>query len=1009
MALTRNPVAVPLIAGVNTKTDAKAVAPPSLLGLENGVFTKAASIIKRNGYDALSQAITAQGTDYSSPRALATRDDELLLLTDGSAFSYQESVGSWSKIADAATCHASDRSIAHTATNQTVPDAATNNGIRVVAWEDSRGGVYWTLLEATGERVLRAPTVLDASGTRPRCVAAGEVLHIYYAVTASNRIYCAVINPATPLATVTPAILTDDLNGAQPGYDAVPTTRTNEPALIAWSRLGGGYRIGYVDASGVLGSPLTGHPSVLTNAAVTVGLGPVVNITGTTAALILYTDGTNSTTYETIVVSDPIFVASTVNFAETANVARLATVHSTATGWSVWRELTAATARDHMVKVRTVGGVDVTIRGAGIASSAFADNDIPCCVLAHDVTYFSTYLLAQFNSTGAEVRCMARTLPAVCYGLPSRAHVPSVERDADDSRVYRWCASWQQQIPSGEDGTGTAAIFAEVGIRLVTYDMDPDASWQSAQLGRTLYFGGACQQRYDGDSLAEAGWHYAPDDIAAPTQGTGGALTNPGTYGYIFQYEAINAQGEIERGPASVPVTVTLTGSNNKTTWAIPTYRFTSRRSVRIGVYRTINGDDSQYFRVTSVDPSATGDNGFVANSTVADTVSFVDAMSDATLITKEPLYTNGDIPSNDPSAPGGLIAVGKNRLFFNDASDPLLVRFTQELADASAAEFADELSIKVDPFGGDVTALAVLDDRLIIFKRSAIFVVAGAGPLRNPLADPGQGFASPQLVTSDVGCTAPRSIASTPVGIVFQSAKGIYLLGRDLAVSYVGAPVELYNSQTVTAATLIEDRTQILFLCSTGKTLLYDYQRGQWGTHTNHTGLDAVVSGGTYHYLRTDGRVFVETPGEYRDDNSQIKLVIETAWIKLAGYLQGFQRVDDATIVGEFKSAHRIRFRYQTDYMAGWSAPIDIDWRTYDAGDLYGEGPYGDGAYGGSPAEVYSWKVHISETCMAIRFRFEDLEDSGNFGASYEISEVLLMAAFKRGAIRPIAESRSG
>lgn len=1005
MALERRPVVVPLIAGVETKSDAKAVTPPSLLGLENGVFSRMLSIIKRNGYDALSRSITGAGMDYANPKALAVRDNELVLATDGALYSYQSSITSWAKIADATTANASDRSVAHTGTNQTVPDAATNGGVRVVAWEDSRGGVWWTLLEGVGERVLRAPAQMDANGTRPRCVAVGAVLHLYYASVSTNRIYCAVINPVTPLATVTPAILTDDLSGSNPSYDAVPTTRTGTPALIAWSRNGGGYRLGYVDASGVLGSPLTGHPSVYTDAAVTVGIGPVCTMAGTTAIGLLYGDGTTGTTFETLF-ADPISSASVVGIVETANVVRLALVFSTGNGYALWRELTAATNRDHMVKVRYSGGSDTTQRGACIASRAFLDNGAPTCVLVHDVTYFSVYLTARFYSSA--LFCVARTLPGVCYGAPARAHLPSVETDSSDSRVHRWCASWQQQIPSGEDGTGTAALFAEVGIRLVTLDFDPTAPWQAAQLGRSLYFGGACPLTYDGSALYEAGWHYAPDDVAAPTQGTGGSLSALGVYQYVFCYEYKNAQGELERGPTSVGTSVTLTGSNNKLTFAIPTYRMTGRSAVRIGVFRSVNGDASRLFRVSSLDPSATGDNGYVANSTTANTVSFVDAMSDATLITQEELYTDGGIPSNDPSAHGSLLAAGKNRLFHNDASDPLLVRFTQELADGCGAEFAEELSIKVDPYGGDITALAAMDDRVIIFKRSAIFAFAGAGPLRDPLADPSQGFASPQLITSDVGCTAPRSIASTPVGLVFQSSKGIYLLGRDLSVSYVGAPVETFNAQTVTRATLIEDRTQILFLCSTGKTLLFDYQRGQWGTHTNHTGLDAAIVDGTYHYLRTDGRVFVETPGEYADDNSQIKLIIETAWIKLTGYLQGFQRVDEAHLIGEYKSAHRIRFRYQTDFMAGWSAPIDVDWRTYDDGSLYGDGPYGDGAYGGAPPEVYSWRVHLSEACQSIRFRFEDLEDAGSFGASYELSELLLIGGFKGHARRPYPATRS-
>jgi hypothetical protein len=261
--------------------------------------------------------------------------------------------------------------------------------------------------------------------------------------------------------------------------------------------------------------------------------------------------------------------------------------------------------------------------------------------------------------------------------------------------------------------------------------------------------------------------------------------------------------------------------------------------------------------------------------------------------------------------------------------------------------------------------------------------------------------------VTSDVGCTAPASIASTPNGIVFQSAKGIYLLGRDLSVSYIGALVEAFNSQTVTRATLIEDRRQVVFLCSTGETLMFDYGVGQWSTYTNHTGLDAVVIDGTYHYLRTDGRVFRETVGLYRDDNSQIPMVLETAWIKMVPYLQGFARFYHVHIIGERRSTHTIRFRFQTDFTANWSPPNDVDWTT-ESGDPYGDGNYGDGVYGGDAPDVFQWSVHLGEVGQSIRFRFEDVEPTGSFGASYEITELLVTGGIKLPAVRPLAAART-
>lgn len=1001
MALNRVPVPVPMASGLDRKTDPKQAPVGRLLVCQNARFDQSSTLRKRNGYSAFSRTVTDLGTEYVDATALAARGTETVLLTESTAYSYQASIGTWNKIGPVASVSASDESVAHTATNQSTPDAATNEGVTILAWEDSRGGVWWTLLEAEGGRVLRAPEQVDADGQRPRCLAVGNVLHLVYATTLTE-LRILVVNPAMPTATATPVALTTDLDATNPSFDAL----SGDAALITWARSSGGYRIGYLHQSGVLGSPVTGLDPVVDNVAVTFDVGPIIAYDGDTRLVIVVHDtGTQNTSIVSHSVDDALIVSSTETVAEAVDVVRLAaSFHATDdTSILVFREVDAATDRDHYVRVGqyTDGGALVEVathRGCGIASSAFIDDTRVHVWLVHDVEFFTIYLCLRQEDDGSYL-VVARALPGTAYGLPPRAHVPRVE---STGRSHTWCGSWQQQIATDESST-----FAEVGIRRVTLDFDAVGSWQTAQLGRSLYIGGSCPLIYDGDTVTEADFHYAPDDIAAPAQGTTGALTALGTYVYRAVYEWIDAQGELHQGATSVGTLVTMTGANDSVTLTLPTYRLTDKR-VRIGVFRTeANDADGGLYRVTSLDPSATGANGFVASNPAVDTVTFTDELSDASLITREPLYTNGGIPSNDPTGAGSVLVAGKRRLFYTDPSDPLMVRYTQALQDGHGVEFNNELSFKVDPYGGDVTALAVMDDRVIVFKRTAIFAVSGPGPLANPQADPSQGFSEAALVTSDAGCTAPASIAVTPVGIVFQSAKGIYLLGRDLSVSYVGAPVEAFNSQVVTRATLIEDRRQIVFLCASGETLMYDYGAGQWSTYTNHTGLDAAVIAGTYHYLRTDGRVFRETVDSYRDDNSQIRMVLETAWIKMVPFLQGFSRFYHLHIIGERRSPHTIRFRYQTDYMAGWSAPNDVDW-TAESGDAYGDGDYGEGVYGGDAPEIYQWKVHLGETGQAIRFRFEDIEATDTFGASYELSELLITGGVKSSAVRPLPAART-
>jgi hypothetical protein len=254
--------------------------------------------------------------------------------------------------------------------------------------------------------------------------------------------------------------------------------------------------------------------------------------------------------------------------------------------------------------------------------------------------------------------------------------------------------------------------------------------------------------------------------------------------------------------------------------------------------------------------------------------------------------------------------------------------------------------------------------------------------------------------VTTDVGCLSPDSIGLTPEGLLFQSRKGIHLLGRDWSVSYAGADVEAYNAQAIAATTLIEDRKQIRLLALSGSTLMYDYERKAWSIFTNHEGCDAVVVGGVYHYLRTDGRVWRESTAYADGGTAQIRLAVETAWIKPAGHLQGHCRVWHVTLIGEYKSAHTLKVYTAFDYESGWTGdPILIDPTEGRTEAAYGEGAYGAGVYGGGADTRYQFQIHIGQECEAVRFRFEDLEADGAYGASFELSELHLSCGIERAS----------
>lgn len=1099
MPINKGAVAIQFSGGVNLRMDPKQVPTTQLIDLQNAVFTKQTSISKRNGYEGLSTAIQDAGGDITGARGLATRDEEIILFTDKRAYSMRPSNGQWADTGEVAATTVTTLPIARTGTDQQQPDIATNHGVTVVAWEDSRSGVWCSVIENATGRVLQSQVVLDASinARSPRCIRVEDVLHVIWTRSDLQSLMIAIVNPAMATQAPVSATLTTDL-GSPFVFDAEDARAAQfirpalgRPGLIAWSMTGGGFRVGYISTNGSLGGPLTSLPSVATfnatpdngaavegaiaitadwvvNARVAVGWvapGQIVS------ALELSADNLS-----TIVIPHDHFGSGTSTYGRlTLCYGRTPLLVSTERFLYWAAEITGARTDLCAIESGKVGfgaeeSVSTVLRGHNLVSRAwYVDPDntptgSPIVLsgdvyvaIAHTVRFFPyVAVLRLSNDMGIATpnnTIVARLMPSEAVGL--NMHILSST-----------ARSWSMHLPSamGVDQAESAFFtrkvalplpyriqlsslngdqFSEQGIKLAT--LSYDAPYQTAQLGRGLYLASSAPQHYDGDAWHEADFHTAPD-IGYDTTGAPIPLSNlidtsgtvdpagvpGGTRLYAFWYEAVDAQGELHRGSVSVKILLKKQ-SAGPVQIQLPTCRLTKFGNVRICVARSVagaTGTDSSLplYRVTSNDVLATtGNNRYVNNDTTVDFVSFTDNIDDDALLKLEPLYTNGGVLSNAPASwAGGIIAAAKGRLFWTDSTNPNLVRYSQQIAEDTALEAPIDLSLAVDPFGGNITAIGVMDDAIYPFKETSTFVFGGPGPAADPSVNPESlSFTPPELVTSDVGCVSPSSICQAPVGIAFQSRKGIKILSRDRQIVDIGNPVETLNGQTYVRSTLLPDRKSILFLTNTpsGVSLLWDYYRVSWSKFTNHVGIDAVVvglggtdggvgdaavTGGVYHYLRPDSRVFRETPGVYKDDNSRIPMLIETAWIHLAQQLQGWQRILYAYFLGTYISKHVLSVRYRIDYNEGYSPAILSDISANYTPSLYGAGPYGVGPYGGPGlgGARYQRRIHINKRCQAISFRIEDVEAPDDFGASFELSELLIIGGglgpdFKVGAAR--------
>lgn len=279
--------------------------------------------------------------------------------------------------------------------------------------------------------------------------------------------------------------------------------------------------------------------------------------------------------------------------------------------------------------------------------------------------------------------------------------------------------------------------------------------------------------------------------------------------------------------------------------------------------------------------------------------------------------YFNDEV-ENVLSPPLLDVCSTQNRLFAIDAENRLSMRWTKPMTSGRAPEFGAEFVEQIPHEGGDGVAIAALDDKVIVFKERQTYRFFG---------DPGDAngdnstLQRAQLISGDVGCMNALSVVEGPDGVYFQSERGFYRLGRDLAFEFIGEAVrETLGSLVVTSGVLVPGMSEIRWTLdidgktwSTAKALVYNYRTGAWTLFSSFEAVHACVWRGRYARLAMDTLVYYETPASWADGADE-ECVVETAWMKLGG-LQGYKRVWRIVLLLRwYTGAVRVQVAYDYD-----------------------------------------------------------------------------------------------
>lgn len=501
-----------------------------------------------------------------------------------------------------------------------------------------------------------------------------------------------------------------------------------------------------------------------------------------------------------------------------------------------------------------------------------------------------------------------------------------------------------------------------------------------AELANNLHVTGGYLGMFDGAEFAEHGFMQQP--LQPKLTQVAGAPIGAGTYYYSIIYEWQDAYGQVHQSAPSDPVSITTTGPCTIDVLC-PTLKMTNKQSqVYIAVYRSSDG--FTFYRIPQ-----TGINSYVQSQKTVPNYLVNDFTA---VINDQPiLYTSGGEVSNAPAPASLYVASYKRRLIAVPSEDFNTVWYSKEIVPATAGavgvpvQFANEFLLSVDEKAGPITGVIQMDDKLVIAKATTISVVTGDGPAANGLQND---FSTPQLVATDTGVEPGRSMVIMPLGVMFKSPKGYYLLDRSLSAQYIGAPVEDLNGLACRSAVLFYAKNEVWFNAGTVQ-IIYNYYFNTW----------SVATFGMTHsclYLNTlaglqGGTIIRETPGVYLRDGLGYSMKLTTGWISFAN-LQGFQRVYKLMLLGTFKSNHVFTVTVAYDFneaigqTSNWTVgpPLHVV---------------------GSPVQ---YRVFLArQKCESIKFSFFDSELAGVFAESYSLSNVAFEVGIKRGLNKlPAAQS---
>ena len=929
--------------GIDTKSDPKTVVPGKLLQLRDMIQVSANQWRKRNGYNPISTAILGGG-NLVSPKMIKSFENELICADSGLLYSYSPTQSAWVPKGNYQPVAVSKNVVSRASgTLHLGAVSAVLGNIALFAWNSTTSNSSNTPTAAvidlaSGVQLVSefklTSTIAGRSSVGIQCVVLGSTSIAVFYHNSAGHIAFRILS----LSVGSASIGSETVLVADGGFDLFEICNTPAGAAIVYLI---GIQVGTVSINV---STLNSSGAILNTTSIadplTLGCFSINSEPGTHNIWVYWTNTANTTvnftmryavytsTLAAVLAPTDIFtgVQSPLSVTAVSTSSGVQSSFVCSIGSNGFGYADNYSTFITKAVVNSSGAVTVSFFSSNLflQSSCFSVNGKSYFICSNYSTIQPTLFAVSTSDNSVLAKMFVGTAADYRNGSYVNNIVPGIGNAPKNlvspyllggSKVLFACSEAFEANPL------SAARNPILGASYGIIDFANQELFNSVSANGNLILNGGFVSAYDGEQVSELNFHLFPEILAITPNASGGSMAD-GTYLYKAVFQYTDAAGNLHQSAPSVGTLVNISGGGGfgSVSIYIKSLPITAK-NVEIHVFRTVaNGSSASMHETNStVFPAL--------NQPTATYVAFIDKNSDNSILSNAAIYTQGGVIENTAPPPAMVFLLRNNRLWLIDSENKNTVWYTKTFQVGAGINFSDLLTTQVDATGGDCIALASMDDKLVVFEENQPLIIQGDGA-----GDTGQGstLSNPLPIPADTGCINSKGVITFPGGVIAKTKKGIYLLDRALNYKYFGSEVEAFNSQDVTAVTMLKDKNQIVFLTDTlfGLTLVYDYVFGQWSTFTNTRGYSADVWNGAYVYARTDGTIYQEAPGYYLDDGVPFYVQIKTSWLSFAG-IQGFQRVRDFLMLGNYANgatpSHGVKVSAAYDFVDSFSTPILI------------------------------------------------------------------------------------